>query len=174
MHCSRHFVFWPSLHRETLPCSLIFSRKSRVVINFGESAKTRERERLLRSWSVCGCVIKEVDEYKHLGILRTVGNSTVVRTGERATSARSAFFALNSVGTRFGCLHPLTSLRLYRSLCLPIMLYGSELWFLTKTELLFLERVHRKILRTIQGLPIRCSSSSLTSNKQKIRKIKIG
>ena len=60
-------------------------------------------------------------------------------------------FALNSMGTRFGCLHPLTSLRLYRSLCLPIMLYGSELWFLTKTELMFLERVHRKILRSLDS-----------------------
>ena len=30
-----------------------------------------------------------------------------------------------------------------------------------KTELMFLERVHRKIPRTIQGLPTRCPSSSL-------------
>ena len=43
------------------------------------------------------------------------------------------------------------------------MLYGSELWHISKTELLFLERVHRNILRTIQGLPTRCPSSSLTA-----------
>ncbi len=39
------------------------------------------------------------------------------------------------------------------------MLYGSE--SLTKTDLTMLERIHRKILRTIQGLPIRCPLTSL-------------
>lgn len=47
------------------------------------------------------------------------------------------------------------------SLCLPIMLYGCELWSPTKSELLMLERVHRRILRTIQGLPLRCNSLAL-------------
>ena len=65
------------------------------------------------------------------------------------------------VGTRFGCLHPLTSLRLYSTFCVPVMLYGCELWVPSKSEFLMLEWVHRKILRTIQGLPIRCSSLAL-------------
>ena len=103
-----------------------------------------------------------MDEIHHLGILRTVAASTVARTNERASACRSAFFALNSIGSRFGCLHPLTSLKLYKTLCLPILLYGSEIWNYTKTELLFLERVNRRILRTIQGLPLRCHSSLLT------------
>ena len=41
------------------------------------------------------------------------------------------------------------------------MLYGSELWALTNTELNILERTHRKILRTIQGLSIRCPAATL-------------
>ena len=85
--------------------------KSAIMV-FGESTKTRERERMVRTWSIGGSAISEVDEYKHLGILRTVLNSTFSRTNDRATSARSAIFALNSVGSRFGCLHPLTSRRL--------------------------------------------------------------
>lgn len=82
---------------------------------------------------------------------------------QRCTSARSSFFALNSVGSRFGCLHPLTSYRLYQTLCIPILLYGAEIWTLSKVELNMLERVHQKILRTIQDLPTCCHSSSLTS-----------
>ena len=129
---------------------------------FNEATVTRRRERHTRRWTLGEAPLKEVDEIHHLGILRTVAASTVVRTNERASVCRSAFFALNSIGSRFGCLHPLTSLKLYKTLCLPILLYGSEIWNYTKTELLFLERFNRRILRTIQGLPLRCHSSLLT------------
>ena len=96
-----------------------------------------------------------------MGILRTVHNSTNSRMNERATAGRSAFFSLNAISTRFGSLHPSTTLKLYCALCPPILPFGSEIWSPSKTEILMLERVHRKILRTIQGLPTRCSSSAL-------------
>ena len=134
-----------------------------VVMVLGESTATRSRQRSLRMWRLGDSILGEVNDQHHLGILRSVSVSTFPRTNERASAGRSAFFALNSIGSRFGSLHPLTSLKLYRSLCLPILLYGSELWVLSKAELVFLERVHRKILRTIQGLPTRCSSSSLNT-----------
>ena len=133
-----------------------------VVMVFGEAAVTRRRERAHRNWLLGEASLREVDETHHLGILRCVSSSTVSRTNERATACRSAFFALNSVGSRFGSLHPLTSLKLYEALCHPILLYGSEIWTLTKSELLFLERVQRRVLRTIQGLPVRCPSTCLT------------
>ena len=87
----------------------------------------------------------------------------MARTSERCAAGWSASFALNAVGFRFGCLHPVTSHRLYSTLSLPIMLYGCELWTTSKTESLMLERVHRKTLRTIQGLPVRCPSVALSS-----------
>ena len=58
------------------------------------------------SW---GHLIAETDEQHHLGILGDVYNSTIHRTNERCSAARSAFYSLNSIGTRFGRLHPLTS-----------------------------------------------------------------
>jgi len=41
------------------------------------------------------------------------------------------------------------------------MLYGCELWAVTKTEMEMLEWSHRKILHTIQGLPLCCPNSGL-------------
>ena len=112
-----------------------------LVMVMGESAVTRLRERLRRVWKLGNSIVCETDEQHHLGILRS---STVHRTNKRATAARSAFFALNVVGSRFGSLHLFTSLKLYRAICLPILLYGCEVWACSKTELLFLKRVHRK------------------------------
>ena len=108
------------------------------------------------TWTIKGQKVEAVKEHLHLGILRSTAPSTSSRTSRHINLGRSSFFALNRVGTRFGCLHPITALRLYTSISLPKMLYGAELWSLTNTELEMLERSHRKILRTIQGLPLRC------------------
>ena len=138
------------------------SSKSGVMV-FGESSRSRSALRNSRSWILGSSSISEVDNYHHLGILRSLSNSSRPKIAERCSAGRSAFFSLNSLGSRFGCLHPITSFRLYSSLSLPILIYGSELWNLSKSDLLLISRVHRKILRTIQGLPTRCSSNALTA-----------
>ena len=112
--------------------------KSHVMV-FGESTRSRMEARKHRKWHLGERVIAETDELHHLGVLHTEAHSTVSCTAERSTSGRSAFFALNAVVSRFGCLHPITSHRLYSALSLPIMLYGAELLCLTATELMLLE-----------------------------------
>ena len=109
-----------------------------VVMILGESSRTRSLARSTRKWTLGAESIKEVDEQHHLGILCTVHSTNIFCTIERCTSGWSAFFALSSIGSRFGCLHPLTSFRLYNTLCMPILLYGAELWTLTKVELTML------------------------------------
>ena len=53
-----------------------------VVMVFGEAARTREHERTLRLWRLGESVLKEVNEQHHLGILRSVANTTLARTNE--------------------------------------------------------------------------------------------
>ena len=62
---------------------------------------------------------------------------------------------------RAGGVHPLVSYRLYSAICVPIFLYGSELRDISSRQFLLLERAHRKILRTLMGLPVRCRVSAL-------------
>ena len=110
----------------------------------------------ITTWTIKVQKVEVVKEHLHLGILRSTAPSTSSRMSRHINLCRSSFFALNRVGTRFGCLHPITALRLYTSISLPKMLYGAKFRSLTNTELEMLERSHRKILRSIQGLHLRC------------------
>ena len=83
------------------------ANKSSIMV-LGESAKTKLSARSSRKWYIGQKEVSETDEQHHLGILRTVITTTIHRTSERCTSARSSFFALISIGSRSGCLHLLT------------------------------------------------------------------
>ena len=115
-----------------------FNTTQSVDMVFGEShtEEYRLQARTTRYWHLVIMQLREVDEYHHLGILKTVSISTIAGTNERVSSAHSAFYALQSVGSRFGSLLPLISLHLYRSLCLPILLYGSGVWTLPRQSYL--------------------------------------
>ena len=85
--------------------------------------------------------------------LRLSNHTTTVLHPLSTVHLVEVLFALNAVGSKFGCPHSSTSFRLYSSFCIPILLYGCELWSSTSSEATMLERVHRKILRTIQCCP---------------------
>jgi len=71
----------------------------------------------------------------------------------QSSKGQSSFFALNCIGNRFDCIHPLTAraMRLYQAIILTHMLYSVPLSNISKTEIEMLERVHRKILHSTQG-----------------------
>ena len=103
-------------------------------------------------WHIDNHSIPVVDSAKHLGLIISP-SSTIKRTTSLITSSRSAFYSLTAVGARHTCLNPCTSIYLYKSLCLPILTFGLEIWHPTSSELIMMERSQLKILRTILGLP---------------------
>ena len=111
-----------------------FNVSKSVILVLGETSKSREHYRQQRVWKLRDDSVQEVDKQKDLGILRSIFNSSVHNTNERCSAGRSAFYALNAVGFRFGSLHPITSYRLYQSLCLPVLLYSSEISMLSNSD----------------------------------------
>ena len=106
-------------------------------------------------WKLDGHIIPIVSSVKHLGILITTSPSTITRTNNSITSSRSAFYALTAIGARQACLNPCTSIHLFKTLSLPILSYGLEIWSPSSSELRMMDRSQVRILRTILGLPSR-------------------
>ena len=134
--------------------------KSKVMV-FGESSVSRKRNRSDRSWFINSFLIAETDTWVHLGITLSVSRSSLYHTLHSISSARSAFFSLQSIGSRFGCLHPSTSLKLYKAMVLPILIFGLEVVFPSASEILMLERCQLSIFRIILGLPVRAPSYAI-------------
>ena len=138
-----------------------FNAAKSFVLVFSESTHSHSSLHAQRHWSLGSQVITECDEIKHLGILHTVNPSSLVRTLDHCSAGRSAFYSLFPLAPHAGGVHPLVSYGLYSAICVPIFIYGSELWDISSRQLLLLECAHRKILCTLMGLPVRCRMSAL-------------
>ncbi len=134
--------------------------KSQIII-VSNKPSIRSQFSTAFSWSVCSKSIPIVESATQLGILISSSSSTIERTTGRIASSRSAFYALSAVGTRHTGINPLTSLLLYKSICLPILSFGLEVWHPTATEVNMLERSQLRVLRTILGLPVRASAAGI-------------
>ena len=76
------------------------------------------------------------------------------RTLNACRSLRGTVMSMLHNGVHPAVLNPLVRAKIIRQVCYPKALYGCELWGeLSKTETLMLERTHRYICKTIQGLP---------------------
>lgn len=100
-------------------------------------------------------------EMTHIGIQRDV-NGIQPCIDKRLSSGRKAMYGLMGTGAHGKNGLPFkTSLHLYRTFVLPVMIYGLECLTLSKKNIRELESQQRIILRSILGLPDRVAISSL-------------
>lgn len=104
-----------------------------------------------------------VEEYTHLGIIRSSSCTTTARTSRQISQQGPLSSHSIEPAPDLDAFTPSPQCTCsYSSICLPHMVYGCELWAATKTEMKMLnERSHRIILCTIQGLPLHSPNSGL-------------
>jgi hypothetical protein len=91
-----------------------------------------------------------VDEFIYLGTLVTRDNDVSREVKRRVAAANRAFYGLRSQ-LKSRSLHTRTKLSLYRTLILPVALYGHESWTLKEADRRMLGVFERKVLRSILG-----------------------
>jgi hypothetical protein len=100
--------------------------------------------------------IEQVQEFKYLGSL--VQEKKVASTNEvhsRIGQATAAFASLKWCLWKKPNISSKTKIRLFRTLILPILLYGSETWTLLKSDMNKLEVSQMRCLRQILGVSLR-------------------
>ena len=98
-------------------------------------------------------VVKDVSQFKYLGSMLVVDGKLDVELGIRRGRAYGRFKQFEKL---WGAKHlsVSTKVKCYRAYVLPILLFGSETWALTKEQSLMLERVHTSCLRSILGVKL--------------------
>lgn len=97
--------------------------------------------------------ITEVKHSNHLGVpLCTTEQSENEVVTERTRACRKTFYAVQAAASRRGRVDVGTLSKLYWTLCIPKMLYGTEVWQLSAISVSKMEKVHCEVARCIQGL----------------------
>lgn len=78
------------------------------------------------SWYLGPAIVSYERSYNHLGIIINGKCKLSDRIQEACNKGRKSYFALSDLGTPF--LNPRTLTHLYKTIVLPTVLYGCELW----------------------------------------------
>ena len=123
-----------------------------IVIVFGENAREWYRLKPLRTWRLGNKTVMEVSDCVHLGIIQDKFCQSSKRTIAAVQKLKSTLMSILGPGIQPAGFNPISSFKLYQSVCIPAALYGSEIWDSpSEKERMMLERAHRFCLKRMQG-----------------------
>lgn len=134
-----------------------YSKKWRFKFNANKSCILRFRSKGNRVnqafvWTLGDTPVPRLDSCCHLGIIINDKSSLSDRVKSACRKGRNSFYALTDIGSPY--LNPLTLAKLYKSVVLPSVLYGCELWNnLSTADSQRLHVFQHSICKSVQNLP---------------------
>ena len=118
-----------------------------------------------RVWRFGNDIIKENENYKHLGIINNKYLSKKLNIKDVTDKLKGTYFSLANSGILLQeTLHPLTCITIYKSVVLPKALYGCEyINNITESEMVTLERSHRFCIKRMQSLGMQTRTDAALS-----------
>ena len=130
------------------------SRRVGLAVNEDKTkyllSTNKESRRLGQHVTVDNYTFEVVKDFVYLGTSINTNNNVSLEIKRRITLANRCYFGL-SRQLRSRALSRRTKLTLYKSLIMPVLLYGAEAWTMTNTDEKALGAFERKILRKIYG-----------------------
>ena len=124
-----------------------FNHNKSGVVVLGESKIQHAKNMLSRNFNLGLDVVKERKEYKNLGVTKNYAHSCSSDIDEAIKKARRKGGMILSMGFDRKKVNPLIYIKLWKQTCLPSLVFGSELWSLTKTDVACLERCQNWFVR---------------------------
>ena len=139
-----------------------YNEKSGIVV-FGETPAMIGRMINTRMFAIGSSPIEELKEYFIQGIYKNYCGSFATNIDEKITKAMKKSGILFSARFDRRRTNPLVYLKIWKQACILCLLFGSELWNLTPSDIEKLERCQRWFVRKVFYLPNNSDVSSLQS-----------
>ena len=141
--CSRYGINW----------RYDFNHSKSGIVTFGE-IKLQHFESLKNcEWFLGDTKVEGLYEYKNLGVLKNYVGSFSSNIDDNIDKTRRKVDMIFSSNLDRRKVNPLIYVKFWRQACLPTLLFGAELYTLTPTLLLRLERCQSWFLKTIFHVP---------------------
>ena len=127
-----------------------FSHTKTSVVAFGESPAEHSKNKQTRNWLLGADHIDEEDEYFNLGVYKNYHrgsfsknlDESIAKTRKKAGMLFSANFARK-------CVNPMIYLKFWKQPCIPMLLFGAEIWSLTSIHVEKLKRCQRWFIKRL-------------------------
>ena len=116
--------------------------KTKIVV-FRKGGQLSKKDK----WILNNTNIEVVQFFKYLGCFLSSSGSYAKCISELTNSARKALFSLKKYFVYNPEIFPITQIKLFNSMVVPILNYGSEVWGLRKADPM--EKFHRSFLKYI-------------------------
>ena len=153
LHPSFLSVFMDMSHQYSIKWRYEFNHTRCGVGTFGESKALHFQSMNEREWKLGNNIVDEINEYKNLGVLKNyIGSFSSNVTDNIEKTRKKAGMIFSSKFDRRKT-NPLVYIKFWKQACLPSLLFGSELFTLTPSLLLKLERCQLWFLKNIFYVP---------------------
>ena len=126
-----------------------------VVMVIPGGKKSKDTQSDVSEWIIYG---KEMPVVTDMGLRRS-STSEYITINENIKKSRRSFYSLMSADLQG--MDPETSIELYKTYVMPVLLYGLEVVLTKQKSLEALERTHKKFMKHILTLPVNTADTSI-------------
>ena len=130
-----------------------FNHSKSGVVAFGETRIVHCIAMKERKWILGNDNVKELYEYKNLGVVKTYVGSFSSNVEENIDKTRKNTEVLFSANFDHRKVNPLVYIKLWRQACFPSLLYGAEVFTITPNSLEKFERCQQWFLKHVFYVP---------------------
>ena len=123
------------------------------VVTFGETEPIHCKSMKEREWALGDDTVEELYECKTLGVLKKYCGSFASNISDNIGKTRKKAGMIFSSNVDRRKTNPLTYVKFWRQGCLPSLLFGAELFTITPSSLLELERCQSWFLTKLFYVP---------------------
>lgn len=136
-----------------------FNANKSCILQFTQNARSRDIE---FNWKIGNDVVPRNECYTHLGIELNSKFKPSERISNCCRKGKNAYFSLKGVNSKL--TNPVVMIKLYKTVILPSVLYGCEMWgSMRKVDIVTLSRFQHFVIKNILNLPITTRSDMCQS-----------